>query len=96
MRRPLLAILVAAVLTAWLAGCGGPSFTRQRYDTVYIGEPDWDVRKFLGRPTYQELDTWTYIHRQVPYYRAIIHFREGKVIAKEWTYEPPTEKEKGF
>jgi hypothetical protein len=90
MRRNLAVILLAAVVAAWLGGCSGPSFTRQRYDTIYIGQPDWDVRNFLGRPTYQELDTWTYVHNKTPYYHAIIHFHDGKVIAKDWSYEPPT------
>jgi hypothetical protein len=89
MRRQLLLLLVAAVLAAGLAGCGGKSLTRQRYETIYVGQPDWDVLKVLGRPTYQEFDTWTYVHTRTPYFQAIIHFREGKVIAKEWSYEPP-------
>jgi outer membrane protein assembly factor BamE (lipoprotein component of BamABCDE complex) len=96
MRRQLLVVLVAAVLAAWLAGCRSPSFTRPRYDTIYIGQPDWDVRKFLGRPTYQEFDTWTYVHSETPYCRAVIHFREGKVVAKDWSYEPPTDRGQGF
>lgn len=84
-------ILAALVLAALLVGCGNHSFTRQRYETIYVGQPSWDVRQALGDPTVEEPNAWTYEHTEVPYYRAVIYLRHGRVVSKEWSYEPPDE-----
>ncbi len=88
MKRQAAFILAGLLLAACLAGCNR-SFTRERYETIYIGQPDWDVREVLGRPTLQQADAWTYVHSKTPYYQAVIYFRDGKVVGKDWSYEPP-------
>lgn len=87
MRYRLLLVPLAVLLAAWPLGCTR-SFTRQRDETIYVGQPNWDVRQVLGRPTYQEINTWTYVHTGTPYYWAVIHFGDDKVIGKDWSYEP--------
>ena len=88
MRHRLPLVVLALLLAAWPVGCHSAPFTRQRYETLYVGQPDWDVRNVLGPPTYQEADVWTYVHTDTPYCWAVIYFRDGKVTGKEWSYEP--------
>ena len=83
-------IILLAVLLGWAgfcAGCQG-KFTRQRYETIYLGMPDWEVRGILGDPTAEADGVWSYIHHE-PYYSATIQFEESRVKDKRWSYEKP-------
>jgi len=82
-----LLIVGALVLAAALAGCN--RFTRQRYETLYVGQPARDVQRVLGKPTAYYGETWVYVHDPVPYYRAVILFSEGKISGKSWSYDRP-------
>lgn len=79
----LIGLTVCVALAAGLAGCGGDKFTPTRYQTIYVGQDQYDVRSKLGRADVRSEDEWVYEHRD-PYYKAIIHFRDGFVAAKEW------------
>lgn len=80
------ALAVLALLTVVLPACtGGERFTRERYETVYRGQPAEAVEQALGEPTVRYPDRWQYIHT-APYYRAVIRFEDGKVVDKEWSY----------
>lgn len=70
--------------------CGGcqDKFTRQRYETVYLGMPDWQVRRTLGEPSVDANGVWSYVHHQ-PYYSATIGFENTCVKHKSWSYEKP-------
>jgi hypothetical protein len=81
-------ILIVSVLAVGLGGCS--KFTRQRYETVYVGQPAWDVRRALGRPSSQDANAWVYVHPPAPYYRTVIRFHDGKVASKEWSYDKPS------
>jgi len=74
--------------------CGGcqERFTRQMFDTIYIGQPDYAVRRTLGEPESRSDGTWTYVHRR-PYYRAVIDFKNNRVISKKWSYDRPARAE---
>jgi hypothetical protein len=83
MNRRALLILSAAMLAGSLTGCGGGRFARPYYDTIYIDQPADDVRQALGRPQSETPDYWTYTHER-PYYKAVIFFRNGRVVGKKW------------
>jgi outer membrane protein assembly factor BamE (lipoprotein component of BamABCDE complex) len=90
MKHGLTVILIASVTAAGLSGCySKKSLTRDRYETLYVSQPAWDVQRALGKPTSTSLDgnTWFYVHNAAPYYRAAIHFRDGKMVSKEWSYD---------
>ncbi len=78
-------ILVALLLAGSLAGCS--RFTRQNYETIYVGQPAWDVERAMGRPTAIEGEEWVYLHEAAPYRRAVIRLVNGKVVGKSWSYE---------
>ena len=84
-KHRLAVILILSVLAVGLGG--SHKFTRQRYETVYVGQPAWDVRRALGRPSSQDANAWVYVHSSAPYYQAVIHFRNDKVASKEWSYD---------
>ena len=87
MTRRVATLLAVCLLAACLCGCSKGSFTRQRWETLYVGQPSWDVRKVLGKPAYQDEETWIYVHDSRPYHRAAVHFRYGRVAGKDWSYE---------
>ena len=77
-------ILLAAVLLVCLcAGCQ-QKFTRQQYETIYVGMPDWQVRNVLGQATVTHGDAWAYVNES-PYYRATIEFENSHVTGKRWS-----------
>jgi hypothetical protein len=83
----------AALALVLASGCGrerrGPGyFTRQNFETIYTGQPSWAVEEKLGRPEQRHVDSWVYVNER-PYYRAVIHFADGRVTKTEWSYEPP-------
>jgi len=78
-------VLIAALLGGLAAGCA-EKFTPQRYGAIYIGQPEFEVEQTLGRPAHKFSDSWTYLHDE-PFYKAIIHFRNGRVVRKVW-YDP--------
>lgn len=80
--RRIAIVIVAAAILAGVAGCQ-EKFTRQRYETIYIGQPEFEVEKTLGEPTAKFSDTWTYIHDK-PFYKAIVEFDSGRVTDKTW------------
>jgi len=80
-RTVLVALCLAAVALA--AGCQQEKFTRARYDTLYVGQPDYEVEMTLGEPDARFSDTWSYLHDE-PFYKAIIEFDAGRVKSKTW------------
>ncbi len=88
MRRSTILLLILGVLV-WgaCAGCQ-QKFTRQRYETIYLGMPDWEVQGILGDPTGEADGVWSYVHHE-PYYSATIQFEESRVKDKRWSYEKP-------
>ena len=80
----LAAVVVATMLCV---GCRG-ILTRQEYDTLYIGQPDYAVRRMLGEPQLRRNGTWTYVHND-PYYRAVIDFQDNRIASKKWSYARP-------
>ena len=83
-RRALVAALLAGLVG--LAGC--TSFSRANYETIYEGLPAEGVVRRIGEPDATADGTWVYEARR-PYRRAVIHFRNGKVVSKEWFIRPP-------
>jgi hypothetical protein len=79
------ALLAAALAAASCGGCAGGEFCRVNYETLYVAQPAAAVEKTLGPPTVRAGDTWTYVN-DMPFYKAVIHFRDGRVVKKEWTY----------
>jgi len=84
-----------ALALALLAGCDrarrGPGyFTRQNFETVYPGQPDWAVEEKLGHPQERHADHWVYVNER-PYYRAVVRFAGGKVTETQWSYDRPGE-----
>lgn len=82
MRLTTTVLLSAVALTLIGAGCEKP-FTRPNYETVYVGEPASAVQETLGEPTVKYNNEWTYVNTS-PFYKAIIYYRDGKVIKKLW------------
>lgn len=76
-----LTFAVTVVLAMLLAGCN--KFTRPRYETVYVGQPDWEVAKTLGEPMVRYSDEWVY-ENEKPWYKAIIKFEGDRVSGKSW------------
>ena len=104
--KPAAAIWVLLAATA-LTVCGGcdvlrlfsfnfRKFTRERYDTIYHGQPSEQVRKRLGRPHETMGNAWVY-SREKPFHTAVIFFEADKVIGKRWSdfdrIDPRTTKE---
>ena len=82
MQSKTLWVLVVIVLAGSFAGCN--KFTRERYETIYVGQPADIVEKTLGKPYVKFSDTWTYEHNDAPYYKAVIMFKDGRVIGRSW------------
>jgi len=82
-----LAVISLSVLCLH-AGCQ-PAFTRQQYETVYVGQTADDVQRALGQPTESTGTAWVYVHEK-PYYRAEIQFTDGRVVRKSWSVRPAT------
>jgi hypothetical protein len=82
MARTIMCFLAAGVLLGMCAGCQ-EQFTRQRYETIYVGQPAFEVEKTLGTPDARFSDTWTYLHSD-PFYKAIIEFEDSRVTNKAW------------
>jgi len=88
MRRCRIIILAACLLALSLCNGCQEKFTRQRYETIYVTMPDWQVRNVLGDPAEADGDQWTYVH-EVPYYRATVTFKDGLVVDKSWSVTKP-------
>ena len=59
-------------------------FDRQRYETLYHGQPYYAVEDTLGKPTEIDERQWIYTHES-PFYRAVITYdADGKLVNKEW------------
>jgi len=83
-----LLLVASAVGACLIAGCE-QKFTRQKFETVYVGMPDYAVEQKLGRPQETTPDKWAYTGRR-PYYRVEIIFRDGRVVETKWGSEPAT------
>lgn len=81
--------LAVLALAATLAGCS--KFSRERYETIYLGQPADSVRRKLGRPDEQDPGRWFYEHARAPYHAAEITFVNGQVSGKRWFVDPPDE-----
>jgi len=88
MRRSTIILLAAGLLVSGLCGGCQQKFTRQRYETIYVSMPDWQVREVLGAPAEGNGDQWTYVN-DMPYYRAAVAFKDGRVVGKSWSTEKP-------
>lgn len=87
MRTPKYFLRLTLLLAMLAAGCGGAKFTRQNYETIYMGMPQERVETILGKPASQRGPLWIY-HHETPFYSAAIRFdEERKVREKSWTYE---------
>lgn len=84
MKNTLLSMLLVVALV-FACGCA-EKLTRPRYETIYIGQPAEQVEKTLGKPDATTNETWTYIGRD-PGRRAIIKFRDNRVVDKAWYYD---------
>jgi hypothetical protein len=89
------AVAWALIAAMFLTSCGGcevaklfsfnfKKFTRERYDTIYHGQPREQVRKKLGEPHETTGNAWVYSHEE-PFYTAVVFFEAGKVTAKRWS-----------
>jgi hypothetical protein len=77
--------LAAALLSAAVCpGCHLPSFSRESYDTIYVHQPEEEVRKIMGPPDRSGPDHWDYVNRRPSHYEARIWFERGMVTKKEW------------
>ncbi len=81
--RTVTAMVVLAFLSA---GCDGGAFTRSAFDTIYVGQPRYDVRRKLGEPTHRLDGAWLYVH-EAPFRKAIVRFEDDRVVSKEWSYD---------
>jgi hypothetical protein len=79
----LAAIIAAGLLTALPIGCG-PKFTRVDYETVFVGQQQWEVQQALGTPHASIGNTWIY-ENDMPFYKAVIWFEDGRVTRKAWS-----------
>ena len=83
-----LCILLAAALAC--AGCAGPEFSREKFDTIYVGQEAGEVQKVLGPPQKTSDGTWEYAKDRPYRQEARIWFRDGRVVRKKWLNpEPP-------
>ena len=87
-------LLASSLLAAFLAAGCGAEFTRQNFETVYVGMPARAVERKLGPPQERTAARWVYTHRG-PYYRAEIVFRDGRVAETVWSSEPPEKPDSG-
>lgn len=79
----------------WLAAVslGGCSkFGRPAYDTIYVGQPQSQVRKKLGRPDRTVSGAWIYVRRR-PFGSAAILLDKGTVSGKIWSSYKPVDRE---
>jgi hypothetical protein len=89
MTRPVLLLVPLALLAGLVAGC--ERFTRQNYETLFVGQQETEVRQVLGEPRLRTPTVWIYEHDH-PYYKAVLRFGEGKLVGKTWTFQRPEEK----
>ncbi|HAU36909.1 MAG TPA: hypothetical protein DCX07_04245 [Phycisphaerales bacterium] len=82
MKRAIVLLLVVGALALVCTGCE-KKFTRQRFDTIYVGQPEMEVELTLGEPTAKFSDSWSYINDE-PFYKAVISFEKGRVTDKAW------------
>ena len=87
-RKQALGLMTVVVVAMLCVGCGSKTLTRQKYDTLYIGQPDYAVQRMLGEPQSRNDGMWTYVHNK-PYYRAMIDFQDNRVVSKKWSYVRP-------
>lgn len=77
------------VLATVLSGCPGPDLTRERFETLYIGQPASSVERKLGEPTRRGVGVWVYVSEDPYYRRAEVYFDNGRVRELKWSYERP-------
>ena len=75
-------VLTGLLLMAAAGGCIR-KFNRANYETIGMHTDEHTVRSRLGRPDAEKGNVWIY-ERSKPYYQAIIYFRNGQVVRKEW------------
>ena len=88
---PALAIIITSASLLIFSGCISGLFsdkmTSVNFDTVYVGLSPEGVIKRLGKPTEKTGQTWTFIREKGGYRKAIIHFKDGVVYKKIWTFD---------
>ena len=75
-------VLIGLFLMAAAGGCIR-KFNRANYETISMHMDEYTVRSKLGRPDREDGPAWIY-ERGRPYYKAVIYFRNGEVVRKEW------------
>ncbi len=85
MKNFVITLVGVIAISSVLAGCQ-QKFTRQNYDTIYIGQPAQQVEMTLGKPDVKFDSQWNYINEE-PFYKAIIKIENGKVADKSWADE---------
>ena len=93
-RYPLLTMLLLSLL---LPGCAR-KFTRANYDSIYVGQEQWEVAETLGDPKSQGrfAREWHYVKDSSKhYYKAIIAFDEDRRVASKRWVEPGREGPEG-
>ena len=86
MSRARISMVVILLSGFAIGGCTGPKFTRQQYDTLYIGQPPGAVYASLGEPQEMRGDVWVYVNDR-PFYRAVIVFEDDQLAKKSWTID---------
>ena len=80
--RPLTLGLIVVLAAGLCAGCRD-TFLPKNFALIHVGQGQFDVERVLGKPTHRFADTWTYL-RSDPYYKAVIRFKDGRVVDKQW------------
>jgi hypothetical protein len=76
-------LVTATLLAALPTGCG-PKFTRVDYETIFVGQQQWDVQQAIGEPTSTIGSKWIY-ENDMPFYKAVIWFEGARVTKKAWS-----------
>jgi hypothetical protein len=84
----LLALALIPLALACSSCASYQRFTPQRYSLIYTGQKQSEVLELLGEPTHRFADHWQY-HCQIPFYKATVEFRDGRVSGKRWWDSEP-------
>ena len=90
MNRRACTVLIPGVVVCLVTAVCIKEFTRQRYETLYEGMSKQAVIEQIGRPTRRQGETWVYINK-VPFYKATIRFKDGRLVDTSWTHDKGTE-----
>lgn len=83
-------LLVGLFLAGLVLGCGG-KFDRVHYEMVTPGMTAEQVLDRMGQPDSRTSDEWVYQRTIGDRCRAVIGFRDGRVVEKTWNDFGPTD-----